>query len=171
MSRRICQTLLAIGLCYLAGLGLFALLAYRGPRPDVLTMARDLNRFVVGRGAPALPPPEDGEVPPEVVPAPSTPSPAPVPAPVLPDLPAPSADPRKQTLAKVSDELLPEAERLMAAIKTESPTLQDDKARARVVLVQARDLLGALLDRDRKDADAHALYKRVMEHLIAVDKR
>jgi hypothetical protein len=170
MARRLCQTLLAIALAYLAVLGLFALLAYRGKRPDVLTMARDLNLFVVGRGAPARPPAEAGDVPPEVVPAPA-PAPAPVPAPALPETPDPAADPRARTLAKVRDELLPEAERLMAAIRTDSPSLQDDKARARTVLVTARDLLGALIDRDRADADAHKLYKRVMEHLIAVNKR
>jgi hypothetical protein len=169
MARRLCQTLLAIALGYVAAVGLFALIAYRGARPDVLTMARDFNLFVVGRGTPARAPTEAGEVPPEVPSA--LPPPPPAPPPVLPEEPRVPVDPRAATLAKVGDDLLPEAERLMGAIRSDSTTLMEEKARVRVVLVEARDLLGGLLDKDRTDAEAHKLYKRVMEHLIAVDKR
>jgi hypothetical protein len=169
MARRLCQTLLAIALGYLAALGLFALLAYRGPRPDVLTMARHFHLFVVGRGAPPRAPEEPGEVPPEAPPVPAPrpedpalPSAAPAPAP---------ADPRPAALARVRGELLPEAERRMAAIRPDATALMDEKAHARAVLVTARDLLGELLDRDRGDEEAQKLYKRVMELLIALDKR
>jgi hypothetical protein len=45
------------------------------------------------------------------------------------------------------------------------------KVDARVILVKARDLLGALLDEKADDPEVQKLNKRVTDLLIAVDKR
>jgi hypothetical protein len=183
MARKICQTLLAIALGYLAALGLFALLAYEGPRPDVVTMAGDFHRFVIGRrdGDAASAPKDPGEVPPAArvpPPAPPTPDggtgPDPAAAPGADPAATPEAPPldeRGKTLKRVRDDLVPEAERRLARLKPGEAVDMDDKAHARTALVEARDLLGALLDADRQDVEAGKLYRRVMELLNAVDKR
>jgi hypothetical protein len=178
MARKICQTLLAIALGYLAALGLFALLAYEGPRPDVLTMAGDFHRFVIGRKNRDAPfePKDPGEIPPASKAPPPSPGdgtgsdPAATP-PADPAATAPPLDERGKTLKRVRDDLVPEAERRLAVLKPGEVVNMDDKAHARTALVEARDLLGALLDADRTDVEAGKLYRRVMELLNAVDKR
>ncbi len=192
MARRICQALLAVALLYAGAVAAFAFLAYRGPRPSVLEVARDFHLFVVGRGTPPKPPEEPGGMPaPAAVPAAGRsaepPEPPPVP-PTPPDSPDPaaagapdagaavasekaSADPRFAAIFRVRHVLLPRAEEKLAGLKAAGPDLLDRKADARAVLVSARDLIGPLLDRNRDDAEAQSLYQRVMDLLAALDKR
>ena len=168
MARRICQGLLTLALLYVAAVIGFALLHYgKGDTPTLVTAAGDMHRALAGLFAKSPDPvPEPGTIPPprdsDALPPPPPP-PTPLPT---------SNDPRVQALLKVSVHLLPEAEKLVRAISTDSEkSLDDRKADARNALIEARDVLGRLLDADRHDKEAHELYQRVMELLIAVDKR
>ena len=49
--------------------------------------------------------------------------------------------------------------------------IADAKVALRVVLVEARDLLGPMIDANPDDREAGRLYKRVSDLLIAADKR
>ena len=169
MSRRVYQVILGLALLYAGAVLVFLWLRYpAGERPDVLTAARDMHRWagdLFGRRASA--PDEPGTLPP-----PRSPGGDPAPPPPTAPGPAPAADARSLALRRVRDELLPKAERLVRAIPSaRGADLDERKSAARVAVIEARDALGPLLDANVHDRDAQALYQKVMELLIAVDKR
>jgi hypothetical protein len=165
MARRLCQFLLSLAVLYGLAVGAFSLFHYEGNRPDVVTTARELHAWVLARlhgGASATPDPGGLPVPKE----PPTPTPTPTPTVVAP------LDARGKALARVKDDLLPQAEGELKAMEERGvKDLAGLKAKARATLVEARDLLGPLLDQKADDPPVQAAYKKVMQLLIAVDKR
>ncbi len=171
MARRLCQFLFTLALLYAAGVAAFAFLHYeKDARPDVLTICSEMHDWVRAKLKSSSPAPTDpGTVPAkreavEVPPAPPAP-------PVDVKAEPPANDPRARAIAKVRDELLPKAEDLAKAMDAPGSKLADAKVGLRVVLVEARDLLGPLLDANPDDREVHKLYKRVSDLLIAADKR
>lgn len=166
MARRLCQFLFTLAVLYGAAVGAFAMFHYASPRPDVLTIATEMHAYVAAKfqsTPPATPAP--GVIPPlrDETSAPPPPPPPPPP-------PAPT-DPRSIAIAKVRDEILPEAKVVIAKMDDPGANVQILKVDARVILVRARDLLGALLDEKADDPEVQKLNKRVTDLLIAVDKR
>lgn len=171
MARRLCQFLFALALLYAAGVTAFAFLHYeKDARPDVLTICTEMHAWVRSKLERSTPEPVD----PGSVPAKRDPADLPLPAPVEPTegkVSPPAGDPRSQALAKVRDELLPKAEGMARVLGTPGNAVADAKVRLRVVLVEARDLLGPMIDANPDDREAQRLYKRVSDLLIAADKR
>ena len=166
MARRLCQFLLSLAVLYVLAVGAFSLFHYEKDRPDVITTAGEFHAWILARLHSGSTPSTD----PGGVPVPREAPPVAPPPPVAPAV-VPT-DARSVALARVRDELLPKAQ---AEIKTLNTRGIDDlagaKAQARATLVDARDLLGGLLDTKKDDPEVQALYKRVMELLTAVSKR
>ncbi len=176
MARRFCQFVFTLALLYGLAVGAFAWLHYSGARPDVLTIANDMHEWVRAKVAPAAAKsPEPGSVPPLNTPGASTPTVSPAPLPSAAPIPSPTPptanDPRSKAIETVRDELLPEALEIIAKMDDPDAKVQTLKVDARVILVKARDLLGALLDQKSDDREVQRLNKRVTDLLIAVDKR
>jgi len=178
MARRLCQFLFTLAILYGLAVGAFAYFNYAGQRPDVLTIANDMHGWVRAKFASATSkPPEPGSIPrlnadatPPASP-PVGPDVTPVPTPIPSPTPPTADDPRSRAIAKVRDELLPEALVLIGKMDDPGAKVQTLKVDARVVLVKARDLLGELLDKKADDREVQKLNKRVTDLLIAVDKR
>ena len=169
VARRLCQSLLALVLAYVVAAGLFAWFHYdKGGTPDAFTVVGDFHRSIGGLFAKRPDQvPEAGAIPPARI------APPPEPPPSASAEPPPSGpDARAVALRNVDNVLLPKAARLLREIgAAHGAELDEKKTTARVALVEARDVLGPILDADRHDTEAQALYQRVMELLIAVDKR
>jgi hypothetical protein len=169
MARRICQTLFGLAVAYALAVGLFALIHYKGvERPDVVSVAGDFHGWIGGffrRSEPPAPPP--GSIPPRVAP-PATPiasTPAPVPA------PAAVEDPRTSALVRVSTVLLPDAEKKMADLGSYGPGFDERRSDLLAVLVQVRDILNPMLERDPGDREANDLWTRYVAIKTAAGKR
>jgi hypothetical protein len=165
MARRICQSLLAVAIVYALAVAVFSFLHYSpGERPDVVTTAKEFHLFVIGRLPAKSAPPEPGAVPPAAPTPPPSVEPPPPPEP-------PPEDERAKAIRVVRDELLPRARRQLAEIpKAAGADHLDKKAEARKTLVEARDLLGPLLDRKRDDPDVQKVYQQVMDLLAPLSK-
>lgn len=165
MARRLCQFLFTLVVLYVAVLAAFAWFHYEGDRPDTLTTAGEFHEWIAskfrGPPPPRMPPPD---VPaPIVAGGPTSPTPEP---------PPPSADaPRSKAIAEVRDVLLPEAAAIIERMSAAGADVQTLRVDAAAVLVRARDLLGAQLDRKASDPEVQKLYKRVTDLRIAVEKR
>ena len=179
MARRLCQFLFTLALVYALAVGAYAYFGYTGSRPDTLTIASDMHEWVQAKfRSAAPPPPEPGSLAP--LNTPGTSSTTPPAPPGVPNLPNPTPpvptpptanDPRSRAIATVGDELLPKVMEIIGRMDDPGAQVQTLKVDARVVLVKARDLLGALLDEKADDREVQRLNKRVTDLLIAVDKR
>lgn len=171
MARRLCQFLFTLALLYAAGVTAFAFLHYeKDARPDVLTICGDMHDWVRSKLKSSSPEPTDpGTVPVKREPVGAPPAP---PTPAV-DVKAepPANDPRSKAIAKVRDEILPKAEAMAKVMDAPGTKIADAKVALRVVLVEARDLLGPMIDANPDDREAGRLYKRVSDLLIAADKR
>ncbi len=167
-ARRVYQSLFLLLVAYAAAIGAFALLHYRGEaRPSAGTVLGDFHGTAFG-WIPAIFGSEDEPEPP-AAPAPPPVPPAPVVVPVA--APPPPEDDRAATLRRVRSELLPEAERGLAAVTVGGEGQNEEKAKVLGILVRARDLLNTILDADPQDREAYELFKRCAELRGAVMKR
>jgi len=171
MARRLCQFLFALALLYAAGVGAFAFFHYeKDARPDVLTICSDMHGWVRSKIGSSAPAPVD----PAAVPVrreAADPPPPPPTGPASAEIPPAANDPRSLAIAKVRDEILPKAEAMARLMGAPGTKVSDAKVELRVVLVEARDLLGPIVDANPDDREAQKLYKRVSDLLIAADKR
>jgi len=171
MARRLCQFLFALALLYAAGVTAFAFLHYeKDARPDVLTICSEMHGWVRSKISSSTP----ATVDPAAVPARRDEVVVPPPAPPYgaegKGSPV-ASDPRSIAIAKVRDEILPKAEAMAKVMGAPGTKVSDSKVDLRVVLVEARDLLGPIVDANPDDREAQRLYKRVSDLLIAADKR
>ena len=171
MARRIRQILFVLIVVYAAAIGAFAFFRYdAATRPGAGAVLRDFHVAAFG-WIPAIFSGEDAPDPaPGALPPPKPPPPAVAPA--APPTPTPTPeDERTTTLRRVRGELLPEAERGLAAVTVAGEGQNEEKAKVLGILVRARDLLNTLLDVDPQDREAYELYKRCAELRAAVMKR
>lgn len=167
MARRLCQFLFTIALLYAAAVGAYALFAYEGTRPDVVTIAGDLHGWVAQKfHTTSAPTPPAGALPPRKDDVAPVPPPPPAVAPAEPPL-----DARAAAIARVNDEYLPEATAVIEKMSAPGANVESLKVDATVILTRARDLLGPMVDANPSDRELSRTYKRVSDLMIAVHKR
>jgi hypothetical protein len=168
MARRLCQLLLALAVLYGIAVGAYAVFAYDGKRPDVVTIAGEMHAWVRNGLSYKYVPPSGAPAPGDLPPAHDAP-----PLPKLPPVPpGPPRDARTTAVERVANELLPRArEQAKALADRSSPDFEIRRTAAMVTLNQARDLLGPYIDRGEADDAMRKLYKEVSDLLIAVRKK